>query len=150
MSSPGSRVNPDQEIVATIVVRRPPEAAGIGEKLLSGEYQPTGREEAERAITASPQDMSTIRQFAAEHGMRIVNENAAARTVRVAGTVQQMESIFGVRIQQRRDDAGHEYLGYEGEIQMPESLTGIVEAVLGLDQRPVARSRPHGRNDTAQ
>jgi kumamolisin len=134
------RVNPDREIVATIVLRRPPEAEDIGRKLLSGEYHASGREEAERAITANPQDLRIIRRFVAEQGMHIVRENPGARTVRVEGTIRQMEAAFGVNMQQRRDDAGHEYLCYEGEIQLPQPLTGIVEAVLGLDRRPVARS----------
>jgi kumamolisin len=140
MSSPCMRVSPAREIVVTVVLRRPPQAAGLEERLLSGQYQPTGREEAERAITANPQDLGVVRRFVAEQGMHIVCENAAARTVRVEGTIRQMESTFGVNMQQRRDDAGHEYLCYEGEIKMPQPLTGIVDAVLGLDRRPVARS----------
>jgi kumamolisin len=140
MSSPCMRVSPDREIVITVVLRRPPQAAGLAERLLSGEYRPAGREEAERAITADPQDLEAVRSFVAEQGMHIVGENADARTVRVEGTIRQMESTFGVHMQQRRDDAGHEYLCYEGEVKMPSSLTGIVEAVLGLDRRPVARS----------
>jgi kumamolisin len=125
--------------VATIVLRRPRQAEDIGERLLSGEYQAVGREEAERAISADPQDLGAIRRFVAEQGMHIVCENAAARTVRVEGTIRQMESAFGVSMQQRRDDAGHEYLCYSGDITLPQQLTGIVEAVLGLDRRPVAR-----------
>jgi kumamolisin len=140
MSSPCMRVSPDREIVVTIVLRRPPQSVGLAERLLSGEYQPAGREEAERAITANPQDLGTIRRFVAEQGMHVVCENAAARTVRVEGTIRQMESAFNVCMQQRRDDAGHEYLCYEGEMKMPQPLSGIVDAVLGLDRRPVARS----------
>src|ERR1700761_1703045 len=144
MSSPCMRVSPDREIVITVVLRRPAQAADLKERLLSGEYQPAGREEAERAITANPQDLGTVRRFVAEQGMHIICENAAARTVRVEGTIRQMESIFGVHMQQRRDDAGHEYLCYDGEVKMPSSLNGIVEAVLGLDRRPVARSHHAG------
>jgi kumamolisin len=140
MSSPCLRVNPDREIVATIVLRRPLQAADIGEKLLAGEFQATGREEAERAIAANPRDLGTVRRFVEEQGMHVVCENAAARTVRMEGTIRQIETAFGVSMQQRRDDAGHEYLCYDGEIKLPQPLTAIVEAVLGLDRRPVARS----------
>jgi kumamolisin len=143
MSSPCLRVSPDREIVATIILRRPPQAADTGERLLSGEFQAGGREEAERAMAANPQDLGMIRRFVAEQGMHIVCENAVARTVRVEGTIRQMESAFSVSMHQRRDDAGHEYLCYDGEIKLPQPLAGIVDAVLGLDRRPVARSH-HG------
>jgi kumamolisin len=144
MSSPCMRVNPDREIVTTIVLRRSAQAADIGEKLLSGEFQASGREEAERALAASPRDLRTIRHFVAEQGMHVVCENTAARTIRVEGTIRQMETAFGVSMHQRRDDSGHEYLCYDGEIKLPQALTGIVEAVLGLDRRPVARSHGAG------
>ena len=144
MSSPCMRVSPEREIVVTVVLRRPPQAAGLEERLLSGEYRAAGREEAERAITANPQDLGTVRGFVVEQGMHVVCENPAARTIRVEGTIRQMEKTFDINMQQRRDDAGHEYLCYEGELKMPQPLNGIVEAVLGLDRRPVARSHNGG------
>ncbi|HMF79330.1 MAG TPA: protease pro-enzyme activation domain-containing protein [Bryobacteraceae bacterium] len=140
MSAPSLHVNPDREIVTTIVIRRPPQAAGVGERLLSGEFQSMGRQEAERTLAAAPQDLEVVRRFAAEHGLHVVSENAAARTMRVEGTIRQMEEAFGVSMHQRRDGAGHEYLSYDGDIALPQSLQDVVETVLGLDRRPVARS----------
>ena len=46
---------------------------------------------------------------------------------------------FGVAIQWRVDLESRKYLSYQGPLTVPANLAGIVEAVLGLDQRPVAR-----------
>ncbi len=140
MSAPSLHVNPDREIVTTIVIRRPPQAASIGERLLSGQFEQMERQDAERAMAADPKDLQTVRCFAEQHSLHVVNENAAARTMRIEGTIRQMETAFGVCMQQRRDDAGHEYLSYDGQLVLPQPLQGVVEAVLGLDRRPIARS----------
>lgn len=140
MSAPGLPVNPDREITATLVIRRPQQAAGVGERLLSGQFEPMSRNDAERVITADPQDLDAVRRFAETRGLHVVAENAAARTLRVEGTIRQMEAAFGVSMHRAFDGAGHEYLSYDGELVLPQELQGIVEAVLGLDRRPVARS----------
>jgi kumamolisin len=53
-----------------------------------------------------------------------------------------MQKAFGVVLEQKMI-AGKEYRVREGGIQLPASLTGAVEAVLGLDNRPQAQ--PHFR-----
>jgi kumamolisin len=131
--------DPNLRIGATIVIRRPPQAGEVGEQLLSGRFQPVSREEAERAMAADPHDLEAVRRFIAEHGLTIVSENAPARNLRVEGTVWQMNTTFGVKLGWREDDSGRRYLSYQGQISLPPALKGIVEAVLGLDQRPIAR-----------
>src|SRR6202035_3469918 len=52
-------------------------------------------------------------------------------------------AAFGVDLRRVQDTHGS-YRGRTGVIQLPEELHGVVEAVLGLDNRPVAR--PHFRS----
>jgi len=72
----------------------------------------------------------------------VVQEDAARRTVVLSGTVAQVNEAFGVDLQQF-EHAGGSYRGRTGPISVPEELHGVVEAVLGLDNRPQAR--PHFR-----
>jgi len=74
-------------------------------------------------------------EFAASAGLTIVESSLAKRSVRVSGTVAQMQAAFGVT---PRSAAGGAFF-YEGALTIPAALEGIVTAVLGLDQRPVAR-----------
>jgi kumamolisin len=53
-----------------------------------------------------------------------------------------MQKAFGVELNQKTID-GTQYRVREGSIHVPESLEGVVEAVLGLDNRPQAV--PHFR-----
>jgi len=89
-------------------------------------------------LSADRGDMDRVTEFAAAHGLTIVESSLARRSVQVAGTVTQMEAAFSVRLQ-TCEIGGREYICYEGPLSIPAALDGIIVAVLGLDQRPAAR-----------
>lgn len=136
-----SSADPNQSIGATVVLRRPAQAAGLSEQILSGGFKPTSEGAAEQATAASPDDLAAVQAFIQAQGLSVTNENAAARTIQVQGTVEQMSSAFGVSIGSVSDSSGNAHLTYRGTISVPAELKDIVTAVLGLDQRPVAQRR---------
>jgi kumamolisin len=91
---------------------------------------------------ASPKDMAAVANFAKQHHLAIVQEDPARRAVVLSGTVAQFNKAFGVDLQ-HFEYAGGSYRGRTGPITLPKELDGIVDAVLGLDNRPQAR--PHFR-----
>src|SRR5271168_3014705 len=100
------------------------------------------REEFEEQFGADSTDIAAVKKFAATHGLSVVQEHAGRRTVVLSGTVAQFSEAFGVQLQ-RFEHAGSSYRGRVGSVQLPNELRGRVEAVLGLDNRPVAK--PHFR-----
>ncbi len=58
-------------------------------------------------------------------------------TVMLSGTVAQFNAAFNVQLQRMQHDSCS-YRGRTGSIELPSSLEGVVEAVLGLDSRPQA------------
>lgn len=100
------------------------------------------REEFDHQFSASTADMDTIRKFATANGLAVVQQHAARRTVVLSGTVTQFNEAFGVDLQ-RFEHTGGTYRGRVGSIHLPDELQGCVEAVLGLDNRAVAK--PHFR-----
>ena len=107
------------------------------------------REEFARQFGAEPADIAAVKAFAANHGLSVIQEHAARRTVVLAGTVAQFEAAFGVRLQ-RFEHARGAYRGRQGTIQLPQELDGVVEAVLGLDNRPQAQPHFRVRGSAAQ
>jgi kumamolisin len=134
-------VNADQQICPTIIIRRPPRAGEVSQELLSGSWRPISREEAEKLLRVDPADLAAVLTFVQGYGLTVIAENAEARTVHVEGSVMRVGQAFGVEIEWRVDGEGQRYLSYSGKLTVPAELAGIVEAVLGLDQRPVARRR---------
>jgi kumamolisin len=131
--------DPSAKMEAGILVRRRPHAGQL-DAILSGEAPPLSREEAAATLGADPADLERVIPFAQSYGLTIVEANAAKRTVRVSGTVSQMESAFGTTLQSC-ETGGRLYTCYNGVLSIPASLDGVIVAVLGLDQRPVARHR---------
>jgi kumamolisin len=107
------------------------------------------REDFAKEHAADPADLEAVRKFAAAQGLTVVHEHAARRTVVLSGSVAQFSAAFSIRLQKFSHPTGS-YRGRTGAIQLPQELDGVVEAVLGLDNRPQAkphfRVRPSGRN----
>ena len=103
----------------------------------SGEH--LARDEFARQFGADPTDVAAVKTFAANHKLSVVREHPERRLVVLAGTVAQLEAAFGVKLH-RCEHASGQYRGRQGVIELPGELGGIVEAVLGLDNRPQAKT----------
>ncbi|MGO8916248.1 MAG: protease pro-enzyme activation domain-containing protein [Stellaceae bacterium] len=139
------KADPAERFEVSVVVRQ---QAGDALKTRVGRLasgQPAGhvkREDFARQFGAAPADLAAIRKFAGAHKLAVVQEDAARRTVVLSGTVAQFNAAFAVDLQKFEHPDGS-YRGRVGAIQLPDELKGVVEAVLGLDNRPQAR--PHFR-----
>lgn len=117
----------------------------------------THEEFAER-YGADPAAFDQIRQFVQEHGLA-VDETAsslARRTLVVYGTAEQMREAFQVGLQEieagetlpetENESSAHpqsqptRYRAMTSAITMPAHCAAMIEAVLGLDTRPQART----------
>ncbi|MGD0106722.1 MAG: S53 family peptidase [Rhodopila sp.] len=138
--------DPTERLEVTVLLRRgePDILKDRMRKLASRE--PVGphltREAFESQFGARDGDIAAVRTFARAHNLAVVQEHAGRRTVVLSGTVGQFNSAFGVDLQRFEYDGGS-YRGRVGQVQLPDELKDSVEAVLGLDNRPVAK--PHFR-----
>ena len=146
---PGARAvgkaNPDERFeVSMILRRRAPEAfrksvaaAVAGDKTRRVRHEDFGAQ-----FGADPNDIVTLRTFAARYGLIVVQEAQERRTVILSGTAAQFSQAFGIELDLFEHPDGT-YRGRTGPIYLPDELNGVVEAVLGLDNRPQAK--PHLR-----
>lgn len=137
--------NPDQPVSVTLTLRRRTDAApfqDLEQQILSGSFQPVSREEAAQTLGADPKDIAAVRTWAQQHSLTIPNENAAARTLQLNGTALDMNEAFGIHLGWIEDANGQRHLAYQGALTVSAALSGLVLAVLGLDQRPIAQHGP--------
>jgi kumamolisin len=140
---PGARelgpVSKDEVVRATVVLRR----RGAGPDISAGQHS---REEYGVLHGAAPADLEAIEQFANEYGLTVEQRNAAGRSVVLAGTAEAMQEAFGTSLTScELPEGGRRFRGRSGPVMIPSELKDAVMAVLGLDNRPVAR--PHVRRD---
>jgi len=100
---------------------------------------PLTHEEYAKRFGADARDLKQVRDFADQHHLQIISEDAVTRTLVLSGTVAQFNEAFGIHLQHYQHAQGH-YHGHAGPVHLPAALTGIVTAVLGLDNRPQARA----------
>jgi kumamolisin len=138
--------DPDERLEVSVFVRRRAaevlraRAAALAEGNRSV-GQLTRQAFAEQHGAEAP-DLAAVRDFATSYGLMVVTVHAARRTVVLSGTVAQFSAAFSVELKRFEHPEGT-YRGRTGPIHLPSELIGIVEAVLGLDDRPQAR--PHFR-----
>jgi kumamolisin len=95
-------------------------------------------EEAKAAYGAATADLDAVKAFAAKHGLEVVRVNQAARSVKMNGTAAKMSEAFGVELHHYEHD-GVTFRSHTGPVTVPADLAGVVEAVVGLDNRPLGR-----------
>jgi kumamolisin len=95
---------------------------------------------------ADPVDIASIEAFAHDNGLTVSERSAARRSVMLKGTAENMQKAFGTALAHYDTPAGG-YRGRTGSVTIPANLEGVITAVLGLDNRPVAT--PHLRRADA-
>lgn len=139
---PGFRAHgglaPDARVDATLVLRR---REALPESAFA---QPLTRDELAQRYGASPEDVALVRTTLEGLGLTIDEVDAGARRVRVSGPVQTVARVFGTDLaESTKEDAddARTYRQRSGGLSIPAALSGVVTAVLGLDDRPQARAQ---------
>src|SRR5271165_4415730 len=137
-------VDPDQRIEITIQIRRRPGSdldATVNKIASQGlaDRKYLTRGELATQAGADPADITKIEWFAHNHGLTVTEADAARRTVKLSGRVADLSAAFGVKLKRYR--AGViSYRGRTGSLTIPVELEGIIERVLGLDDRPAVKA----------
>jgi kumamolisin len=96
-------------------------------------------------------DLQTVRKFAAENGLTVVEEDARLQamssSVRLSGSLEDVRRAFDVEDLGFHQVGTRNLLSHTGAVRLPAELRGIVRGVIGLDEsiqveRHMA-ARPH-------
>jgi len=162
--------DPKGTVSFTIVLRRRPDGPPLPDSdywlKTPGSRKTYDMAEFARLYGALPEELQAVEKFVTQSGMKILESNAARRTVIVEGTVSQVNSAFAVVLREyssplptkgkepmqgregparpARPQPKQVHRSYEGDLHVPGNLAKVVLGVLGLDNRKVT-----GRNISA-
>jgi kumamolisin len=136
---------PSATLTVSVIVRRkkPLNLKRLGkDRLTRAEYR--------KQHGPDPDALKKVRAFAKEFGLKAEAPKPGMRDMKLTGTVAAMQKAFGVSLAQKEID-GTTYRVREGGIELPKELLSVVDAVLGLDNRPQAKPhfRPHANPNTS-
>ena len=102
------------------------------------------REEYAASYGASQKDFDAVRNFAQANGLQVDDQKSSLlrRRVELRGPISAFNQAFGIELNDYEPSAaekkGARFHAIVGSITVPQELVGAVEAVLGLDNRPIA------------
>lgn len=136
--------DPNQQIEVTVLLRRGSKVEEFPSTERVGARPPRERnyltrEEFARLHGASAADITKIREFASQYGLRVMNEDRASRIVKLSGTVRAFSDAFGVSLRRYQHRSGA-YRCRTGSLTIPADLELVVEGVFGLDNRPQTKA----------
>jgi kumamolisin len=143
-SPTGERLDDNQVITVTVMLRR---RAELPSELVTGPATVTTAELGD-SYGADPADAALVAEVLGRYGLTVTDQQLASRRLKVTGTIGAMSQAFGTTLSvvfsPRPDGSGNvAHRARTGGLSVPTELSGIITAVLGLDNRPAAR--PHFR-----
>ncbi len=135
-ATPAGDVAAEEAIEVSLYLRR--RAAAADPAMAADPQQRRLARHAQRAALHRD-DIDRVAAFAAAHGLHVAAE-PARRLVRLSGTAAQMERAFGTTLRAFRGEGGI-FRVRTAPLFLPRPLHEVVESVLGLDTRPLARPR---------
>ena len=125
-SAPVGSPDPKAQVEVSVYLKRPAAPAR------------TSRSKLRSARDAQMQPaLEQVAAFARAHGLKVTERHPGRGLVKVAGPLAQLEAAFGTRLQLYEGASGR-FRARSGELSAPGDMADLIEAVLGLDQRPVA------------
>ena len=142
-AEPAGAIEESERIEVTLVTRRRAELR----RDASGAPVRMSRAELQQWHGTDPADIELVARTLSPFGLEVTGSDAGVRRVTVAGPASAMSAAFGAELSLVTSQAPgapgrqvtHRYR--QGGLRIPADLDGIVLAVLGLDNRPQARSQ---------
>jgi len=130
-------VNPNEIIQVTLVLRPRSGQPPLNELIAQGKR--LSREEYAARYGADPAEVQAVLAFASEYGLTMSSVNLASRSVVLSGKARDFANAFQVKLAQYQYQ-GRTFRGRSGAVYIPKDLSGIVVSVLGMDNRPQAKT----------
>jgi len=109
---------------------------GGSAQAVAGAADPRAALAADRA-THHKDDIARVSRFAAAQGLDIVTVEPARRLIKLSGSVAALQAAFGTQLDLYRQ-GDRQFRARTGMLHLPADLLPVIEAVLGLDDRPAA------------
>jgi kumamolisin len=105
------------------------------EHMLAGAPRPT-REAFANQRGADPKELDAVAAFAKNNGMKVLETDAARRSVIVRGPTDAINKAFNVELNDYEYERGT-YRSHDGAVKLPATIADYIEAVVGLTNRQV-------------
>ena len=140
---------PDKEYWVTVIVR-PRSSVGLA-RISDKQTEDRGRQplaerrhmtvgEFRETYGADEQEIARVREWAEASRLTVHEVDVARRSVVLSGRADALGNAFGTTLAIYEPPHGEKYRGREGSLEVSLEVAPIIEAVIGLDKRPLIRA----------
>jgi kumamolisin len=131
------RTSGAEEVTVTLLLRRKPGHAALQPERAAAAASPRPTREAfANQRGADPKELADVAAFAKAAGLKVLETDAARRSVIVRGPADAVNKAFAVELNEYEYERGT-YRSHDGAVKLPASVADYVEAVVGLTNRQV-------------
>jgi len=131
------RTSGSEEVTVTLLLRRKPGHAALQpERVAAGPSSRPTREAFANERGADPNELAEVAAFAKAAGLKVLETDAARRSVIVCGPADAINQAFAVELNEYEYERGT-YRSHDGVVKLPSTVADYVEAVVGLTNRQV-------------
>jgi kumamolisin len=135
------KTNPNQWLEVTLGVARRkalPSLAGLENKKPRDRKYLT-REQLENEYGSRQDAVDKITAYAHEHHLQVSHMGQGSSRLRLAGTVRELSSVFGVNLNDYRHQKLGSFHAHTGPVSLPPELAGAVTGVFGFNNHRMLR-----------
>lgn len=108
-------------------------------RIAQGRQAPLNDTQFAEQFSARPESLKAVTQFAESNGLKVTESDLRSGRVVLHGKVGDFSNAFETRLAQY-EKSGSVFRGREGSLSVPSEIANHIEGVLGMDNRPQARS----------
>jgi kumamolisin len=145
--SSAHNINPTEPIEISVYLKdREPdpllqqEPMTAGDAAIETSVAPTPNDLGARRANDYAADFAKLARFANEAGLSIVKQDPSRRLVKLSGPADRLEAAFRTKLYYY-NDSKHAFRARSGSLSAPADVVDSIEAVLGLDTRPIAKPK---------
>jgi kumamolisin len=136
-------LRPDEQVTITVYVRARSSGVSDEQIILANETPPQQRtyvsaQQIADAFGAEPEDLEKVAAWATSQGLTVGERSLSKRSIVLQGDAAAVSRAFGTDLK-RYETPTETYRGRTGPVLVPKELTGVIEAVFGLDNRKMGR-----------
>lgn len=140
-AQPAASASLKPSIQVSVYLRSDPGRTPSVDPLTEAERSPAERRylsaaEVQEQYGAAPEDLDAVTRFLERSGLSVESTNRTARRLRVRGTPDRLNAAFGIELALMTQNGG-DFRTHAGPVQLPADIAERVDAVFGLDDRPL-------------
>ena len=133
-----TQTSPTLQILVSIYIRRDSHESGMtlqeyADAVIAGTQPILSHDEYVYQFGSVQDEITLVEEWAISNNLNIVESGSGIGAVKVLGTAEIFNNVFGIELQTVVDENNITFITYSGSLTIPTNIDHVVQAIIGLD-----------------